>query len=173
MAATTQLHSLTEPRADRVRNVSGRSRLNTSMGIRIKTAGQGESVDVADPEVRLSIIVLGSWGKTTRDAVRNEEWWERRHAPTQDPSTNTAKYPLPSAPRSVRRALLTLQVNPGSRYIAAVRALKSSRGGAWQEESGLLSAQTVCIFAGSAALLRRDICRGGPSGPSSTTTILG
>ena len=31
--------------------------------------------------------VLGSWGKTMRDAVRNKTRWERAPSPTQDPST--------------------------------------------------------------------------------------
>ena len=37
--------------------------------------------------------------KTTRDAVRNKEWWKRRHTPTQDPGTNKAKNPFPFASR--------------------------------------------------------------------------
>ena len=32
--------------------------------------------------------VLGSWGNTMRDAVRNKERWKRCRTPTQDPSTN-------------------------------------------------------------------------------------
>ena len=32
--------------------------------------------------------VLGSWGNTTRGAVRNKERWKMCHTPTQDPSTN-------------------------------------------------------------------------------------
>ena len=32
--------------------------------------------------------VLGYWGNTMRDAVRNMERWKRRRAPTQDPSTD-------------------------------------------------------------------------------------
>ena len=39
-------------------------------------------------------LLLGSWGKTTRDAVGNKEWWKGRHTPTQDPSTNNAKNPF-------------------------------------------------------------------------------
>ena len=32
--------------------------------------------------------VLGYWGNTMRDAVRNAERWKRRGTPTRDPSTN-------------------------------------------------------------------------------------
>ena len=32
--------------------------------------------------------VPGSWCKPMRDVVRNKEWWKRRRAPTQDPSTD-------------------------------------------------------------------------------------
>ena len=32
--------------------------------------------------------VLGSWGETMRDAVRNTESWKGRRTPTQDPSTD-------------------------------------------------------------------------------------
>ena len=39
-------------------------------------------------------LVLGSWGKTTRDALSNKEWWKRRHTSTQDPSTYKAKNPF-------------------------------------------------------------------------------
>ena len=35
-------------------------------------------------------LLLGSWGKSTRDAVRNKERWKRRRSPTQDPSTAAA-----------------------------------------------------------------------------------
>ena len=35
--------------------------------------------------------VLGSWGKTVRDAVRNKERWSRRRAPTQYPRTDLAR----------------------------------------------------------------------------------
>ena len=34
--------------------------------------------------------VLGSWGKTMRDAVRNKKRWIGRRTPTQDPSTDLA-----------------------------------------------------------------------------------
>ena len=57
--------------------------------------------------------VLGSWVRTMRDAVGNQERWERRRAPTQYPSTVQPKQPpFPFASRSVRRALLMPQVHP-------------------------------------------------------------
>ena len=36
------------------------------------------------------VSVLGSWGETTRDAVRNEKGWRRRRAPTRYPGTSTS-----------------------------------------------------------------------------------
>ena len=35
--------------------------------------------------------VLGSWGKTMRDAVRNTEMWGRPRTSTQDPSTGLSR----------------------------------------------------------------------------------
>ena len=48
----------------------------------------------AGPSSQIPRSVLGSWGKTIRDAVRNKEWWKRRHTPTRDPSTNKSKNPF-------------------------------------------------------------------------------
>ena len=47
---------------------------------------------------RVSTRILG---KTMRDALRNKEWWKRRHTPTQNPSSNKAKDPFPFASRPV------------------------------------------------------------------------
>ena len=41
-----------------------------------------------EKRTRILGSVLGSWGNTMRDAVRNEERWKRRRTPTQDPSTD-------------------------------------------------------------------------------------
>ena len=38
--------------------------------------------------MRRTISVLGSWGKTMREAVRNKERWKGRRASAQDPSTD-------------------------------------------------------------------------------------
>ena len=51
--------------------------------------------------------VLGSWGKTMRDAVRNKERWKTRRTPTQDPSTDVhPRRPQGrgAAPRAAARA---------------------------------------------------------------------
>ena len=45
--------------------------------------------------------VLGSWGKTMRDAVKNKESWKRRRTPTQDPSTYRGKFQRGVAARLV------------------------------------------------------------------------
>ena len=37
-------------------------------------------------------LVLGSWGNTTRGAVRNKERWKARRTPIQDPSTDLASF---------------------------------------------------------------------------------
>ena len=94
------------------------SALKVQARIRGKLAREKVAVmrSTARPAPSAPFPVLGSWGKTTQDAVRNKECWKRRHTPTQDPSTNEAKNPFPFQPRSARRALLTPRVNPGSLY---------------------------------------------------------
>ena len=52
----------------------GRARLPAGSGLP-GSSGEGDHV-------------LGSWGNTMRDAVRNKERWRRRRTPTQDPSTS-------------------------------------------------------------------------------------
>ena len=68
-------------------------------------AGQTAQELVADQEAIRQLgaqhecgSVLGSWGKATRDAVRNKVRWKGRRAPTQDPSTDVP----PCAPLAAR-----------------------------------------------------------------------
>ena len=46
--------------------------------------------------------VLGSWGKTMRDAGRNTERWRRRRTPTQEPSTYRARAAERATPAPLR-----------------------------------------------------------------------
>ena len=79
--------------------------------------------------------VLGSWGKTMRDAVRNKERWERRRTPTQDPSTDLADESVSVC------AARTLNVNGQSRVTLSLQQEHSRAAcGPRQEERGLNTA---------------------------------
>ena len=58
--------------------------------VRLPLAGVAAAASVLFPRgvmVRV-VLVLGSWGKTMREAFRNKERWKGRRASTQDPSTD-------------------------------------------------------------------------------------
>ena len=69
--------------------------------------------------------VLGSWGKTTRGAVRNKQSLKRRRTPTQDPSTYHSSSSNPSA-FSTSTALATVPM------CAWHTAASGRKGGRWR-----------------------------------------
>ena len=56
--------------------------------LELRASGYGK--DMSQTGRPRMLLVLGSWGKTMRDAVRNKDRWEGRRTPAQDPSTACA-----------------------------------------------------------------------------------
>ena len=83
--------------------------------------------------------VLGSWGKTMRDAVRNKERWKGRRTPTQHPSTNK-RQALPARPWQPQRTFApwcqcwrrSSSQRPGPVRLSAMRNPAHRRGLSWR-----------------------------------------
>ena len=56
--------------------------------LELRASGYGKDMSqTGRPRI---LLVLGSWGKTMRDAVRSKDRWEGRRTPAQDPRTACA-----------------------------------------------------------------------------------
>ena len=79
-----------------------------------------------------SSTVRGSWGKPTRDAVRNTERWKGRRTPTQDPSANlTSK-------------LLLLLLLDGAAACCSLLFTKNNPGANFQAPSQTRMSHSAC-----------------------------
>ena len=114
--------------------------------------------------------VPGSWGKTTRDAVRNKERWKRSRAPSQYASTNAdgqtrtavsflavGATPARSPTPDIKRHVLQNGMRTHSHAVRA-RMHSSHPSPTHPSQAGAVNvyARTVCVLAGASC----RVCRG-------------